>query len=384
MRLEKSLEHKNDTTTSVVRSLTTSYTRLSSFSKCPLKYKYAYIDKITENTIEGLEESLLIGSLTHYFMEEYLKGEDRKGAMEKGLEKWITRDCKLRFGGIEREGYIVGIKGLELEKVVEYAEGVGKIYRRCSESYTEVDAIRNTDRSVPKDPIKYSPAVVKKEINEKGLYNLALEINNAASVSSSQFNRLTLSELIGKAAFYFYNFEIPEWVNKTIGIELRFDDLDLKWKNGRKWLGGIDWVVESTDGAIVICDHKTEKEKTAGIDVLHHPQLNLYASLYCKLYGKVPDYIAINHLPSGTISIAKTDIDIMLRVVNDLEVIEQEIKTAEETNVWRKPLSPAEYNSPCLSRDWQTKAVSRVCKYFRHCWPYYAENIEQELKLLET
>lgn len=384
MKLEKSSESKNDTTTAIARSLTTSYTRLSGFSKCPLKYRYAYIDKVTENIIEGLEESLLIGSLAHYFMEEYLKGGDRKEALEKGLEKWITRDCKLRFGGIEREGYIVGIKGLELEKVVEYAEGVGKIYRRCSESYTGVDAIRNTDRSVPKDPIKYSPAAVKKEINEKGLYNLALDINNAASISSSQFNRLTLSEMIGKAAFYFYNFEIPEWVNRTIGIELRFDDLDLKWRNGRRWLGGIDWVIESTDGAIVICDHKTEKEKTAGIDVLHHPQLNLYASLYCKLYGKVPDYIAINHLPSGTMSIAKTDIDIMMRVVHDLEIIEQEIKTAEDTNVWRKPLSPAEYNSPCLSRDWQTKAVSRVCKYFRHCWPYYAENIEQELKLLET
>lgn len=362
-------------------SQTTSYTRLSSFPKCPLKYKLAYVDRVKENTIEVLEDSLLIGRLVHELIEQFLKGAERESAFEIVLPKWLERDCKLSLAN-EEDDELQAI-GISVRSLIDYAVATGELYHRCSANYLEEDAIRNSDGSVPKDPINYPPGQVKKELNAAGLYKTALGTNNIATQLNPQFRRLNLCQMVSKAAWYFYNFQVPEWVAETKGIERRFDDLNMPWKRGKHWLGGIDWDFVTTEGATVICDHKTEKEKPTGLDVMMHPQLNLYANLFYEHTGKLPDYIAIYHLPSGELVMAQVDVNIIAHTIKGLETIEDEIESCEESNRWRKPLSPAEYGSPCFRRDWQTKGLASVCKFFKHCWPDYAFNIEDELKVFE-
>lgn len=363
---------------------TTSYTRLSSYPKCPTKYNNTYENKITTNLVESIEESLITGTLTHLLLEEYLKegvlGDKAKDlVVDLVVDKWLRESCKLE-AQVDNDEFIAA--ELNVIGIKKYIKEVGKIYRKCAANYIKEDAIRNTDMSVPKDPIKYPPTVLKKEINSSGLNNLGLGINNSAAIINPQFRRIVLTEVLGKAGLYFYSFEVPQWVKKTLAVELRFDDYNLEWKN-KIWLGGIDWVFETVSGEIVICDHKTEKEKTSELDVQYHPQLNLYVNLYYSITKIIADYVAINHLPSGNIVLAKVDASIVYRVVKGLEDIEDAVQESIRTGKWRKALAPLEYNSPCLTRDWQTKKLSRVCKYFRHCWPNYSEEIAIEIKNFE-
>lgn len=358
---------------------TTSYSRLTSYPKCPTKYNYTYENKIQHNLIETVEESLITGTLTHLLLEEYLnsgvQGDDSKDkAVDRVVLKWLQDSCKLVSK--EQDGFILA--EININDVKFYVKKIGRIYRRCGAGYKEEDAIRNNDGSTPRDIIKYPPAVLKREVQAAGLYTIGLSINNAATDLNQQFRRIVLTDILGKAAFYFYSFNIPEWVKKTIGVELRFDDYKVEWKN-KIWLGGIDWVFETEGEALVICDHKTEKEKTSGLDVLYHPQLNLYVSLYSSIFNRTPSYIAINHLPSAQLVVAEVDLNIVKEVVRGLSNLEDNIQNSVKEGKWRKPLAPFEYNSPCLTRDWQTKGLSRVCKFFKHCWPDYAVNIEEEL-----
>lgn len=358
---------------------TTSYSRLTSYPKCPTKYNYTYENKILDNLIETVEESLITGTLAHSLLEDYLNSEERGDVakdkcVDKVVTKWLQESCKL----VPREenGFILA--EIDLNSIKHYIKEIGRLYRRGGRGYEGEDAIRNGDNSVPKDMIKHPPAALKKEISNRGLYNIGLDINNSATELNTQFRRITLTDILGKAAFYFYSFSVPEWVKRTIGVELRFDNYKVEWKN-KIWLGGIDWVFETNGGAVVICDHKTEKEKTSGIDVLYHPQLNLYVNLYQSIFNRTPDYIAINHLPSSELVVAEVDLSIVNSVVKGLGNLEDEIQNSIRTNRWRRPLAPFEYNSPCITRDWQTKNLSRVCKFFKHCWPDYALNIEDEL-----
>jgi hypothetical protein len=357
----------------------TSYTRLSSFPKCPTRFYYQYIKKLSEGLIEVLDESLLVGKLVHSCIELELSGLTKEEALRTAIPLWLDQDCSLSTTTWQDSEELFEPEYLSLptEPIIKYATAAGKIYRRCAANYNELDQIRNGDGSVPKDPINYPPTPVKKALGE--LYTVAQDINNLATQINPQFVYLNLATILGRAAFYFENFLIPPWVAETIGVELRFDDLGLKSKHQKTWTGGIDWIFRTTDGALVICDHKTEKECKEGIDVLHHPQLNLYVHLYYEYSQQLADLIAIYHLPSSTIVLAEVDPNIVRQSVEALGLIEDEIAYAISENKWRKPLSPSDFGSPCMRRDWKTKNLASVCKFFRHCWPDYTSQIENEL-----
>lgn len=357
----------------------TSYTRLSSFPKCPTRFNYQYIKKLSEGLIEVLDESLLVGKLVHSCIELELSGLSKEEALRLAIPNWLDQDCALSTVTWEEPEEIFEPQYLTLptEPVIWYTLAAGKIYRRCAANYNEDDQIRNGDGSVPKDPVNFPPGPVKKALGD--LYTVAQDINNIATQINPQFVYLNLATILGRAAFYFENFIIPPWVAETIGIELRFDDLGLKSKHKKTWTGGIDWIFRTTDGSLVICDHKTEKELKEGIDVLHHPQLNLYVHLYYEHSGQLADLIAIYHLPSSTIVLSEVDPNIVRQSVEGLGLIEDEIAYSIANDRWRKPLAPAEFGSPCMRRDWRTKNLASVCKYFRHCWPEYTPQIENEL-----
>lgn len=348
-----------------------------------MKYKLSYIDRLKEGTIEVLDESLLIGRLVHEALEYHLNGADQDSALELAIPKWLNEDCNIVGDGGSGDDDFMSLT-LSTSTLVEYAQQVGKLYHRCSANYIEADAIRNNDGSVPKDPIEYPPSTIKSAMNRAGLYDTALALNNVATQLNPQFRRINLCSLVGRAAFYFYNFQVPDWVEETLSVEERFDECEVAWEYGKHWLGGIDWKFKTTEGALVICDHKTEKEPTSGLDVMMHPQLNLYAHLHYEHHGVLPDYLAIYHLPSGQLIVAQVDLERVAEVVEGLKLIEEEIQGAERSGIWRKPLAPAEFGSPCFRRDWKTKGLSAVCKYFKHCWPNYADNIEDELKVFEN
>jgi hypothetical protein len=354
---------------------TISYTRLSCYQECQTKYKYRYIVK-PEGIHIPLEDYFLKGTLAHRCIEEFLKGAQRQTIVETVVPLWIKENCLLPvardFDELERR------IGIDTNSVIRYVTLYAKLLHRCSAIYKEADAIRNRDGSIPKDPVNYPPNELSSAYKAYGLGDLKMLIDNSAALLSNQFRRISLADTAAQGIMCFYNFELPDWVKDVTGIEYTSDE-KIPWDDGkREWAWFVDLKYTTTEGAKVISDHKTSSSKPEGLDVAFHPQLNLYAYLEYEATGEWPDYLAINHLPSGDMVIAKTDPAVVQANVEHFQTVQQAINQSTDTDSFTKH-QPTDFNSPCIKKDWKTKAVKQVCPYITLCHPRYVDYIKTEV-----
>jgi hypothetical protein len=129
-------------------------------------------------------------------------------------------------------------------------------------------------------------------------------------------------------------------------------------------------VVRSKDGSTIILDHKTSKKKPSSIDVLHHPQLNLYGYCYHEIYGIWPEVIGIHHLVSGECVLAELDREICSSIVEYYTDLQKKAMTPRYVRHM-----PTEYNSPCVKRDWRSETIEEICPYLDRCWPTYYQEL---------
>lgn len=359
-------------------SKTVSYSRLSTFVECPAKYYYRYIGKPADVYVP-LEDYFLKGDLAHRCLEEYLNnGGNKDDIVDLILPLWLIDRCMLE-GNVTLDGKPDNLLTVDVKSLSYYARTFGALLHRCSINYVGDDAIRNNDRSVPKDPVGYPPKQLKYEYNSKGLPDIKLMLDNTAAVINPEFKRFSLANIAAEAVACFYNFQTPQWVKKIEGVEYT-SEKKIPWDNNTKeWAWFVDLSYTTDEDAFVISDHKTSKTKPSGLDVAFHPQLNLYAYLFHEDQEKMPQYISINHLPSGEFIIAEVDLAIVYSNFKHFQEIQKLINLATEADCFPGRM-PTDYNSPCIRRDWKTQAVSSVCPYLKLCHPRYVDYIKEEVK----
>ena len=363
-------------------SRTVSYSRLSSYLECPQKYCNKYVDKLKVS--QPLEDYFLKGTLSHRILEEYLRGASIEDATNLILPDWIVNNCLIPLtessSSTEDDLYeLADSSGLDFDLLERYVHPTAQLLYRCSANYQGDDPIRKNDGTIPADPLGYPPTQFKKEYERQHLHTLKAEIDIQAARSSVAFRRFSLADTAALALSYVVGFKIPEYVDETVAVEFDLSEGKTLWDVDEYWNGAIDWVFKTTQGATVICDHKTEKRKPLGIEVLFHPQLNLYAHLYYEQTGVLADYLAINHLPSGELVLAKLDLEVVKDNYLYWLSVRDKIKGDLSNNRWTKQL-PTKYNSPCVRRHWKSNDLTQVCPHLTSCWPQYADYLGLELE----
>jgi hypothetical protein len=353
-------------------SETVSYSRLSSYVECPSKYANKYVRKVP--AVNPIEDYFLKGTLAHRGIEEFLLGAEKEIAIEAVLPEWLVDNCHLPI--VEKGDDELGI---EVDTLLEYCYPVAELLIRCMSSYKDSDAIRNNDGSVPNNPLLFPPSSFKSEYNKLGLQRLRSELDLKAVQCSLPFRRFSLANTAAQAIAYIKAFRLPGWVDEVIGVEFDLTKVPIRWDENTTWNGAIDLVVKNKKGETVIIDHKSEKSKATPIQVAFHPQLNVYARIYYEITGVMPDYLGINHLPSGEMILAKTDPSIVLANYNYWETIREKIAFDRKHDNFAKQL-PTKYNSPCIRRDWKSNVITQVCPYLTTCWPDYSRYINRELE----
>jgi hypothetical protein len=387
-----------------------SYTKLSTYLDCPELYRLRYIKKEKGEGMT-LQEPLIKGVLAHLCIENYLRGLDKDDAIDLSLRTWLLSACNLEGSDTDKYEKECGARGqkenkqvsiydpidldnlfddnvssasniINIDELYEYGTVCGRLLQRCSESYNKVDKIRNKDGSVPKNPLEYSPTEFKAEYEAKQLHLKKLEIDTRAAKQNRAFTRMSLANIVAEAISFVYIFEVPDIVKSVEKIEHKLNETKV-WFGEKKdiyWNGVIDTEYLTHEGSTIINDHKSEKYKRRGEDVAFDLQLNSYAAVRCEQENKLADYISITNLGSGSLLVAKTDVEVLNECMDYLESIQKDIDRDIETkgvdNSWSKKW-PSKYGSPCLRRKFD--AIDQVCPYIRKCWPLYSEALGSEL-----
>lgn len=364
-------------------SPTVSYSKLSMFLECPELFRQKYVVK-NKDIKAPLQEALVKGILAHSCIEYILQGNNKETSITLALADWVTNTCGLP---INVEDVTGNADIIDFDMLEAYAKIVGKLLVRCSESYHRNDKIRNKDGSAPKSPLDYPPTQFKKEYDaamheDSHIYQLKHWLDQDAADNNNSFIRFSFANTAAVAVSYAYLFELPSFVDSIEGIEMNLSDNPVKFRGKYEWNGLIDAEYKTTDGEIIINDHKTEKNQRRPEDVAFDLQLNSYAAVRYEQTGNLPNYIAITHLKSNKINIARTNSDILVESMEYLEQIQEQIDfnidNIPEGQPWFKKW-PSKYDSPCLRRHWKTGTIEQACPHIGNCWPKYAGVIKQEL-----
>ena len=348
---------------------TISFSGLETYSNCPKYFEEKYINKTPYE--KSLESSLLIGSWTHELVEEIIKTNgdiSPRDNLEDKLFTWLS-------------SVGVTINQVDPENIINCIVELGDILSRASVHCRDPKlTIRNKDNSVLKDPINYPSSSFLSALKKAEFYKFKSQIDLEASQQVSEFLDISLTWVLADAYSIASNFKIPDWAYKTVGLELGFgvnEETAFYFNNSNvSLLGFIDWVVELDDGSTIIIDHKTSKlsSKPNPLEVLYHPQLNLYAYVYEQVTGKKVNYIGINHLRSGDIIIA--EVDNIVRINNYEHIVEIFTESQQGPYIRRRP---TDYMSPCIKKDFKSGKILSTCSYLNKCWPSYHESLEKGL-----
>lgn len=335
---------------------TVSYSALDLLKSCPQQYRYRYIDKL-EYT-KTLENYFLIGSWTHDLIEKKLLEPDMDvmDSFIDSLEEWLSD-----LG--------VYLDADELTNAINISVDLSQLLYRASAHCNDNTKIRNSNGTVLKNPIDYPSNSFKSELSRLKTYKYKSMIDQAACRQNPELLKFSLVWCLAMSLHLSINFKIPKGVT-TVSTEMPFGlnretfvplgDTDCSL------LGYIDWVMKLSDGRIAIIDHKTSNSIPLELDVLYHPQLNLYAYAYKVLTGDYPQMIGIHHVKTGRMIFAEANEKIIRTTVDYYEEL---YKSSLLENVIRK--HPGDYNSPCLKRDYTSKKVTSVCPYLDKCWGGY-------------
>lgn len=343
-------EPKND------NIITVSFSGLDKFKKCPKLYEHYYINKDT--TQEPLKQSLLQGSWVHTLLEQRLLDPslDTYELYTEYLDEWLV-ELELEFDAVQKQ------------EIIYITTALSDLLYRGSAHCTDNNKLRTSNGSYLKNPILYPSASFKKALRDVKNINYKSKYDNLAGQQRKDFYDVPFCWSLANSLFMANLFTIPKG-SETLHTELPFGTQETNLvplgTTGCNLKGYIDWIVRLSDNRIAIIDHKTSAEAPLQLDVLFHPQLNLYAHAYKVLYGEYPQLIGINHVRSKRIICAEVDPKIVEQTVQ--YYIELYMETLSSDFV---RYHPYDYNTPCFRRDYNTKKITSVCPYLGKCWPDY-------------
>lgn len=344
------------------KSLTVSFSALESYKNCSEFYKNKYVQKIKVD--RPIQKALQVGSWAHELIEAKLKDPmaDVKEVFKSSLPEWLQA-CGVTYNSEQ------------LVNLIAVSSDLAKLLYRASSHCTDSSKIRNSNGTVLKSPINYPSSSFKTELAKLPTYRYKSVLELESSKQNPEFLELSLVWHLAEALFLGDSFEFPSWADKTLHTELAFGTEPtnlvplVEDEDGElicSLLGYIDWVVQLVDGRVAVVDHKSSANNPTQLDVIYHPQLNLYAYAYKVLYGKLPDIIGINHIRSGVITLAEPNPVI---VNSTVEYYRNIYINATEGPYIRK--HPNDYQSPCVKKDYTSNKVTSVCPYLEICWGNY-------------
>lgn len=334
-----------------------SFSRLDSYLKCPQYFDYKYSQNI--EYAEPFNQHLFLGKAVHTILENVLSGNSAQEIFNKSVPGWLGEL------GVPLDPTIV-------EKVITTSEKLGNLLYRCSTFCSEKEEqIRNKDNTLLKDPINFPSKQLQIELNNQNLKIEMSRLDNLIIGYNSQLLTIPISWIFGEIYHLGTGFKLPAWLSNTKHIELGFSTCEenaalIRGFTDLYFRGYIDWIAELKDGRIAILDHKTSSKPPSKTDVIHHPQLNLYAHYYKEVYGLSVDIIGIHHVKTGKYIMSELDTEIMNSTVNHFS----ELAAASYQNKVIKH-RPTDYNSPCITRDWKSQEIKYCCPFMEKCWGVY-------------
>lgn len=342
-----------------------SFTALELFISCSQAYNQKYINKVQhERTIAY---PLVMGDWTHLLLEEKL--------LDPELDLFLyLRSCVPGWFA----SYGVELQDVSLEELMSCVRELSNLLYRASAHCTDPEkALRNKDNSVMKDPITYPGRAFLKELKNLKNYRVKSQADLEISRQNEAFIAFSLVWALAESLLYAETFTPPSWISSTIETEWAFgvtEDTKVPLANGDASVYGyVDWVAEVETGQIAIIDHKTSKSKPTPLDVLYHPQLNLYAHAYEQVYGRRVDVIGINHVRSGEVIYAEVNEFVMESTYEHFN----ELYTNAKSGPYIKR-RPTDYNTPCVKKDYKSGRVTETCPFIGSCWPHYYKLLDNE------
>jgi hypothetical protein len=350
-----------------------SISSLELYHKCPRLFSKRYIEQAPAR--EVIQEPLILGSLAHSLLESKLKDDlTVPDALALMLPTWVESLC-----GIPLTNSFIKMKegaGINLESLYNYADKVSDLLIRAAPNYHKDDRIRKTNGEPIKDPFsKYTAKSWLAEYKKLKLDTEKFYIDLVCCKQNPDFRNFSLSNTAAWSTYMAKNFRRESGMT-TLDVEWQFgpDVNRIVTIEGYPLKGAIDWVVELDTGEIAIIDHKTSKKHFKDIEVSHHKQLNLYAYVYGEVTGKLPDWIVISAPYSRRFYWQPVSIDNVYEAVQYVKNSILCINSNFDSNTWSAP-HPNDYNSPCISRNWETGLVTYECPFLESCWPTYSQDL---------
>jgi len=343
-----------------------SVSSLKVYEKCPEQYRRKYIER--DKGIKIPKDYFILGRLTHKILENKIQQDlTTEDAFALAFPIWL-----------EEEGF--NIEKTTSDMLFDYAEQYGFLLHRASPVYLLEDKFRKKDGSLLADAYRYPSKELRDIYLNEDLDITKQDLDDIFARKYTLYQTLSLADCVARAYCFAMNFQTPDWLSETVGMEIDIGQEEKLGSEVKYFRGYIDWVcrVNLEGNPLAIFDFKTGKTIPTEEEVIWDTQLNLYALLYYTKFNEFPSYIGIYHLPTGK----AIPVEVSSRVINQItehygKIIDS-ITFAGEGEFPKR--FPTEYNSPCATRDWKSKAVTDICPYLNKCWPdYYNEISDEEL-----
>lgn len=219
-----------------------SASQINLYHECPFKYFLKYKRGIKEPKTKAL----IKGSLVHATIEEFYKLN--------------PRNCN------------INLKNYKTEFLVYITQVLDKVLIRPQKYFgKELPSFKDELKSLCNDDLEYI----------KEIADVKIIINNYIQIFLMQFEQFAMTCEFFNQAWY--------------SVRIKFSELELSTDN---FIGYIDSAIEK-DGALVLVDYKTSKYFKLGHSESYERQLKIYAGMYYKIHGVVPDYICIYFVRYG-------------------------------------------------------------------------------------
>lgn len=397
---------------------TVSYSRLTTYDKCPELFRLIHADKILPREPDTVATRL--GGICHESLEDFYG--DETGTIQSPYDALVREEGI--WDRILTQDNLLGLK----EPLQAYAHYTTQLFARASASYKGRDAIRKSDGSV-----SYAPQMTgawKDAARQYGLNQKAGYIDNVAAKAGDRWKDVSLSEVYAGSLGIMYTYQhdpritsvvaielpigeiqwaaadaegnqlfnedgtpvltntrskpYPLWVdpetgkNVQLGVlnEFFLPELDangklkktadgkLVYRKDVLFNGYIDWLVRDEQGRLIITDHKTNSgEPPTPMKVSRHEQMNLYGLMIEEVFGETPYALAMNHLKSGKLILAPYSREKAEKAIERLLLVEK--ATRDRVFIGKDPDA---YGTRCVEKG-QKAGEYRLCYALQYCHP---------------
>lgn len=336
-----------------------SFSKIEKWLKCGELFRWLYLDK-TVPKIATDNVATVAGSIVHEVLEVFHPTPTTMQVLDLLDGMWIAKlpDYSL------------------VTQLDEIRFDMARLYERASAAYRGPDAIRDENGKAYKAPLRSTAWRIAME--RLDLPRRQDKIDKQGALLGKPFNTVSLSNVYSETYRILGNYANPiAQAGLTIcATELAFSKINYKAETvefpvefpgtGIYYTGKIDAIAIDVRGRLVLLDHKTSKPPAPSpAEVANWDQLLLYCFAHEQVWGRLPDFMGINHIVTGKFVLVPVD---PLLVQGAVRRAIQAVMAIEAGMFIQQ--SPGGYSSHC-----HNKFGTGPCDYLKHCHPAYFAQI---------